>query len=192
MARPTLFTHRKFARLAADIGSEAAALGHLEFIWAAAGQSGDDLLGDARDVELAARWKGKPGALFAALLAARWISETAPGSGIWRFEDIGSRSPHLNGLDPSIPGSVYAMERLSDRAIKIGRTARPLRNRRTEIEHAEVAGVRVLCAARVKNQRVSEGRLHRLFAEHRIHGEWFAPPDESTRERIIAAVEAES
>ena len=70
MARPTLFTHRKFARLAADIGSEAAALGHLEFIWAAAGQSGDDLLGDARDVELAARWRGEPGVLLAALMTA--------------------------------------------------------------------------------------------------------------------------
>jgi len=70
VARPTLFTHRKFARLADDLGSEALALGHLEFIWSAASQSGNDLLGDARDVELAARWRGEPGTLCHALLTA--------------------------------------------------------------------------------------------------------------------------
>jgi hypothetical protein len=70
MARPTLFAHRKFVRLVSRLGSRALALGHLELIWYSAGQSGDDLLGDATDVELAAGWDGDPGALVEMLVTA--------------------------------------------------------------------------------------------------------------------------
>lgn len=68
MARPTLFTHRKFLKLSRLLGSEVLALGHLEFLWHAANESGDPVLGEAEDVEALARWRGEPGALVKALL----------------------------------------------------------------------------------------------------------------------------
>jgi len=69
MARPTLINHRKFRRLCALTGlDEPTILGHLEFLWMSAYESGDDFVGDSVDVELAARWKGEPGVLTKALL----------------------------------------------------------------------------------------------------------------------------
>src|SRR5262245_48737397 len=68
MARPTLFTHRKFSKLAARLQSEVLALGHLEFMWQTAHERGNPVLGDADDVEAAAHWRGTRGELVAALL----------------------------------------------------------------------------------------------------------------------------
>jgi hypothetical protein len=68
MARPTLFGHRKLVKLGTMLGDEARALGHLEFIWHAANETGNPVIGDAHDVEAIAKWKGEPGALVKALL----------------------------------------------------------------------------------------------------------------------------
>ncbi len=73
MGRPGLTRHRKFARLARLLDSEALARGHLELLWDVAYENGDDLLGDAGDVEYAARWKGEPGKLAAALVEAGFL-----------------------------------------------------------------------------------------------------------------------
>lgn len=68
MARPTLFTHRKYLRLIHDLGEpEPLVLGCLELMWNAAYQTGDPLLGDETDVELAAKWPGGKGIFCAAL-----------------------------------------------------------------------------------------------------------------------------
>jgi hypothetical protein len=77
VARPTLFTNRKFLRLAQRLQSDALALGHLEFIWHAANETGNPVLGDADDVEALARWRGERGELVHALLEAG--SNGAPG-----------------------------------------------------------------------------------------------------------------
>lgn len=63
MARPTLFSHRKYLRLARALKSEALALGHLEFVWHAANESGEPIVGSKEDVEAVARWSGEPGEL---------------------------------------------------------------------------------------------------------------------------------
>lgn len=68
--RPTLTENRKFRRLAALIGDDALAVGSLELIWATCYASGDEIIGDSVDVEAAARWRGEPGKLTGALLAA--------------------------------------------------------------------------------------------------------------------------
>lgn len=70
MARPTLFNHRKLNRLAASIGSKPAAIGHLELLWNACNESGDPEVGEVRDLELTADWRGDSGQLTAALLEA--------------------------------------------------------------------------------------------------------------------------
>lgn len=70
MARPTLFANRKFLKLAARLDSDALALGHLEFLWHAANESGNPIVGDTNDVEALARWRGAPGELVAALMEA--------------------------------------------------------------------------------------------------------------------------
>lgn len=70
MARQTLRGHRKMARLAQRIGDVAAARGHLELLWEVAHASGNPVVGDAHDVEVAACWRGAPGELVAALIEA--------------------------------------------------------------------------------------------------------------------------
>lgn len=50
------------------LGSDALALGHLEFLWHVANETGDPVIGDAEDVEAQARWDGESGALVTALM----------------------------------------------------------------------------------------------------------------------------
>lgn len=79
MARPTLFRHRKFSRLARILGSEALAIGHLELLWAAAYEAGEELVGDAPDVEYAAKWAGDPGKLTDSLTQCGFLDATEKG-----------------------------------------------------------------------------------------------------------------
>ena len=69
MARQGFSGHRKFKRFAQMIGDELAARGMVEFLWETAYEAGNDLIGDAVDVELACRWRGEPGKVVQALLA---------------------------------------------------------------------------------------------------------------------------
>lgn len=81
MGRPGLTRHRKFARLeraldAVQVGFGAVlARGSLELLWDTAYENGDELLGDADDVENAARWRGERGLLAKALLEAGGADE---------------------------------------------------------------------------------------------------------------------
>jgi hypothetical protein len=90
MARPGLTRHRKFARLSRLIGSEVLARGHLEFMWDVAYENGDDLLGDAGDLEHLARWEGTAGALAAAMVEAGFVDETPEG---FRVHDLWHHAP---------------------------------------------------------------------------------------------------
>lgn len=76
MARAGLDKHRKFLRLARVLDAVATGMGELlargalETLWDAAYERADDYLGDADDVEIAAKWRGARGVLFEALLNA--------------------------------------------------------------------------------------------------------------------------
>lgn len=64
MAKPELRNHLKFLKLLEKFkGNEAAALGHLEFIWMSCADRTSDVFDDKADLERAARWHGKPGKL---------------------------------------------------------------------------------------------------------------------------------
>jgi hypothetical protein len=65
MPRPTLFDHPKFHRLVYILKiPEPQVLGLLEYMWRVGYASGNPVIGDAIDVEIAAKWRGEPG-LFA-------------------------------------------------------------------------------------------------------------------------------
>ena len=73
---------------------DAQVIGCLVCVWAWALTKRDDgLLGrqDTRAVERAARWPGKPGRLFAALLEAGWIDETEDGYCLHNWEQYAGK-----------------------------------------------------------------------------------------------------
>lgn len=88
--RPGLLHHRKFARLARLIGSEPLAVGSLEMLWSVAYENGDDLLGDAGDVEHLARWAGEAGMLAEALVSSGFLDESPEGL---RVHDLWDHAP---------------------------------------------------------------------------------------------------
>lgn len=90
MARPGLTRHRKFAQLALAIGDEVLARGHLEYLWEVAYENGDDLIGPPAVVEHLARWKGEPGKLSTALVAAGFLDESDDGL---RVHDLWDHAP---------------------------------------------------------------------------------------------------
>lgn len=100
MARPTLQSNPKWRRLVAALGDNPAlARGALELLWDVAYESGNDEIGDAVDVELAAGWRGSPGALVRALLdaggvgRAGFIEEVAADSGRYKIHDLWDHAP---------------------------------------------------------------------------------------------------
>lgn len=99
MARPGLLRNRKFVRMERMKGmTKAIALGSLELIWSAAYETGEDLVGTAEDVELAADWRGEPGLLFAALRDAGlpgpgFIEEAPERPRMWRIHDLYDHAP---------------------------------------------------------------------------------------------------
>lgn len=100
MARPGLLNHRKFRRLCDSLAlPEPYVLGLLECLWSVAYEAGDELVGDARDVELACRWPGERGMLASALASAggehsAGFVEEVPGQpGIFRVHDLFDHAP---------------------------------------------------------------------------------------------------
>ncbi len=71
MARPGITSNPKFLRLCHLLQMPRPhVLGHLEFLWRGPYESGNPMIGDAVDVELAAEWSGERGILFRALMSA--------------------------------------------------------------------------------------------------------------------------
>jgi hypothetical protein len=69
MARDTLRNHPKFKRLVHTLNLPATQVyGILEFIWSVAYESGDEIIGEAIDIKLAADWTGEAETLCDALL----------------------------------------------------------------------------------------------------------------------------
>ncbi|MCL4837859.1 MAG: hypothetical protein KJ058_07835 [Thermoanaerobaculia bacterium] len=79
MARPGLFRNKKFIELAQEIGCEARALGHLEFLWQAQYDCCEATIGSAAVLEHHARWRGKRGRLAQLLLSSGFVDVTEGG-----------------------------------------------------------------------------------------------------------------
>lgn len=92
MARPTLFTHRKFLRLAAILKMpKPHVLGHLEYLWQSGYQAASEHIGDSIDLELAAEWTGEQGSLTKALLETGMIDQNDDGS--YSIHDFWTHAP---------------------------------------------------------------------------------------------------
>jgi hypothetical protein len=100
MARPGFIEHPKFKRLAHMLRlPEPYVLGLCEFMWRPCYQSGDPRIGDATDVELAAKWPGEPGVFFRAAMdcggpgRAGLIEECGDNPGTYRVHDLLDNAP---------------------------------------------------------------------------------------------------
>jgi hypothetical protein len=104
MARAGLKVNRKFIRLATQLGAifprmgELIARGALETMWDHAYERADEHLGDAEDVECAARWQGDRGVLLAMLLGCGGegrpgFVEPDPARGGYRVHDLWQHAP---------------------------------------------------------------------------------------------------
>lgn len=79
MARPSLFTHRKFAHLEYLLGSRIVAVGVLELIWQRAYADGDPVLGRPEIVEHSIGWDGEVGFCISALVESGFVDLTDDG-----------------------------------------------------------------------------------------------------------------
>lgn len=105
MGRSGLDKDRKFLRLARALNSAATGYGEilargvLETLWSAAYERADDHIGDADDVEIAAKWPGARGALVEALSMAGGGGDAAgfiepdPDRGGYRVHDLWDHAP---------------------------------------------------------------------------------------------------
>jgi hypothetical protein len=92
MARPGLQVHPKFRRLVHTLGEPVPhVLGYLECMWLVGYESGNPVLGDHLDVELAAQYPGKPGTLHQALLDCRFIDVRPDGR--FQIHDLHENAP---------------------------------------------------------------------------------------------------
>ena len=79
MARPSLYQHPKFTRLAIRLRSRALALGSLELVWQVGYASGNPYVGSPDEVEYVADWRGPSGELAAALLDCGFLDRREDG-----------------------------------------------------------------------------------------------------------------
>lgn len=91
MARPSIWTHRKFVRLCRLLGAEYKAIGVLECIWKNAYTDGEELIGSSEDVEFLVGWDGEPGACAAALVDSGFVDVSDNGG--LRVHDLMDHAP---------------------------------------------------------------------------------------------------
>jgi hypothetical protein len=91
MARPGFTTHPKFRRLCYLLGEpEPHVYGYVEYIWHVAYENGDPCIGDALDVELAAKYPGEQGKLAEALAEVRLLDVV---EGMYHVHDLFDHAP---------------------------------------------------------------------------------------------------
>ncbi len=94
MARQTLFTHPKLHRLVYILGeSVPLAIGCLELLWNVAYESGNEVIGDSIDVELACKWPGERGKLCRALVEVGFLDQIDGEPGRYQVHDLWDHAP---------------------------------------------------------------------------------------------------
>jgi hypothetical protein len=92
MGRPCLSNSPKFKSTSRRLGIPRPHFrGHLEFLWDAANECGNPVIGTPEDIEATAEWAGDPGALFVALRDGRWLDQTEDG--LWEIHDFWVHCP---------------------------------------------------------------------------------------------------
>lgn len=92
MARPGLTRHPKFRRLQHELKiGRALAWGTLECIWEPAYESGNPVIGEEVDVELAAEWQGPSGELCKALVKCGFLDAIEDGK--FAIHDLHANAP---------------------------------------------------------------------------------------------------
>lgn len=122
MPRPTLFDHPKFLRLVYLLQMpEPHVLGHLEYLWKVGYASGNPVVGDETDVEIAAKWSGERGVLATALLQVGLVDRLEDG----RLQ--------IHDLLENAPDYVHARFRMNEfrkrKRKESSQYSEPLRNR---------------------------------------------------------------
>ncbi len=138
MARPTLTSHPKFAKLATYLKGRALARGVLELLWESCYASGDPCVGDAVSVEGIADWRGKRGDLASALVDAGFLDQT--------MTDGGRASYLVHDLEDHAPDYVLARWAREAKRREKGQTLRSVRQ--------------AAAAEMWKQKRASDGQLH--------------------------------
>src|SRR5580698_3994101 len=94
MAKPGFRHHPKFLRVVDALKEPAPHVyGYIEFIWDAAYQRGNAIIGDATDVEIVAQYAPKDGRLCAALLEARLLDQLDDGQ--FAVHDLWDHAPNF-------------------------------------------------------------------------------------------------
>jgi hypothetical protein len=73
-------------------------------------------------------------------------------------------------------GSIYFVQSVSDKCIKIGFTTRSVQKRIAEMQTGHAGKLIELCV--LHGTRDLEGQLHNQFKNYRVNGEWFMPNPE--------------
>lgn len=126
MARPTLITHPKFAKLAHRLKSRALARGSLELIWESCYASGNPFLGDAEALEAAADWQGERGELAKALVDCRFVDIYQHSSGE-QMDTNGGRLYVVHDLEDHAPDYVLKRWEREAKRRANGETIRSIR-----------------------------------------------------------------
>jgi hypothetical protein len=116
VARPGFQKHPKFRRLVHLLKEPVPhVLGYCECLWDVCYENGNDYLGEALDVELAAQWPGEPGKLTRALAAVGLIDVVTDVTDLRDFRDKGEKDAR-----PLIPDAIepirYRVHDLFDHA----------------------------------------------------------------------------
>jgi hypothetical protein len=161
MARPGLRSHPKFKRLLALVRiPEAHLYGHLQMLWDAAYEFGEDI-GDDVDVEINAGWTGEPGVLCNAMAACAgvgregFIEPNPDKPGQWRVHDLYDHAPKY---------VQKRMEREAERLKRgqtitdIRRTAAKEMHKRKQAKQADANGIHLQTDADKGEQMDASGR----------------------------------
>ncbi len=120
MARPTLFSHPKFAKLTARLNSRALALGSLELIWETAYAAGDPVIGDADVIESIADWRGPQGELAYQLVDCGFLE-------VMQTDANGGRLLKVHDLEDHAPEYVIKRWKREEARRQQGKTIRQVR-----------------------------------------------------------------
>ena len=94
MARPGICNNVKYKRLVKTLElPRPYVLGLLQTLWEVCYESGNPIIGDSEDIEIAAEWPGQPKEFFEALRDGKWIDPVDGADDLWEVHDLLDNAP---------------------------------------------------------------------------------------------------